>query len=235
MHIQVFSPHFDDATLSCGEHILRWHQQGHTVEVVNVFTEFDATIYSADSLDFMRKGKVKSGKAFRDARGKEDTQSMHVLGVNNVQWLGLTDGGFREEHGVPTYPSHDHLFAGKILDSDDAKKKIAKEVHKALKPGCTVVVPLGVGQHADHTLVRNIVSDVVDPERLVFYVDIPYAFQLGSWNSFQLASFLQKRKSVLWSSAQKIEAVEVYHSQVPILFKVGLWQYPECCISQTAL
>lgn len=230
MQIQVFSPHFDDASLSCGEHILHWQRQGHQVEVTTVFTEFDATVFSADSASFMEKCGVTTGHQFHVQRGLEDQASMKALGVDRVSWLGLIDGGFRAEHDQPTYSSHDLLFAGQILDSQQFQKKLQQVLKQAIRTEAMVGVPLGVGRHADHLLVRQLVSRMVSPERLFFYVDVPYAFNLGNWSFHQGWQLLSGRQSWYWSSPQKLKAVAAYDSQVPILFKEKLWHYPECCI-----
>ncbi len=229
--VQVFSPHFDDASLSCGEHILSWRKKGIPVEVITVFTRFEASQYSQDSLDFMKKGHVQSAAEFEKTRSQEDRISMEKLGVA-YRWLDLVDAGFREQQSSPTYQTHRELFAGKIKDTPSWQAQLELRLQQEIKKEAVVVCPLGVGQHADHLLVRRILEKHVPVERLLYYVDIPYAIQLGNWQWSQFWQVITSPKSLSWSSPDKIEAVTVYNSQVPLLFQNGMWQYPECVSGQ---
>src|SRR5688572_3190266 len=101
--IQVFSPHFDDAVLSCGQHILNWQAAGHHVEIITVFTEFDASTLSPDSVNFVEKCGAPSLRAFQAIRAKEDQLAMQTLSVTDYHWLSMTDGGFREDEQAPVY------------------------------------------------------------------------------------------------------------------------------------
>lgn len=230
--IQVFSPHFDDATLSCGEHILRWKKNGFDVEIFTVFSQFESHFLSADSVDFMKRSGSNSAQSFQHERSKEDTLSMKLLGVEKFHWLGFTDGGFRSEREEPVYASHKVLFAGKILDSESWQKKLQQELKSLVREDAVVVFPMGIGQHADHLLVRNLLLELVPADRRLQYVDIPYALSFQQWTKNQFVQLLTQPKSLHWSSEQKLKAVQAYTSQVPTLFYDQLWQYPECMIGQ---
>lgn len=230
--IQVFSPHFDDASLSCGEHILRWKKAGIDVEVYTVFSQFESHFLSADSVDFMERSGSNSAQSFQHERSKEDSRSMKLLSIEKYHWLGFTDGGFRSKDELPVYPSHKVLFAGKILDNEEWQKKLLSQLKSVLRDDAVIVFPLGVGQHADHLLVRNLLQQIVHEQRQLQYVDVPYALSFHQWTSEQLIKLLLQPRSLAWSSAQKLKAVEAYTSQVPTLFYDALWEYPECLIGQ---
>lgn len=230
--IQVLSPHFDDAVLSCGQHILEWQAAGYEVEVITVFTEFEASVLSADSASFVAECGVSSLKAFRQLRENEDRLAMKRLGVKKYQWLGIVDGGFRESEGVPVYRTHDHLFAGKVLDSDDWIDQLSDSLQNAIDPQAIVVIPLGFGAHADHLIVRNAIQRFHPMKHLLWYADVPYVFQVQNWNVSLLNTMLQKHILLKWSRDKKLDAVGAYAAQVPILFPEGVWQYPECLIGQ---
>lgn len=232
MHIQVLSPHFDDASLSCGQHILNWLSAGHDVEVVTVFTEFDAVALSPDSQEFMQKCGVKTGKEFHHLRGAEDKESLRQLGVKKFEWLGMTDGGFREKNGSPVYETHDLLFAGKVLDGSEWQEKVRKTLRSVTSQADIVVVPLGVGRHADHLLVRDLLQQIVPQNQLLFYVDIPYAFQFSNWKLNQVVQCCTQPHSLVWPSSKKSKAVQAYTSQVPVLFLHGFWDYPEVVVGE---
>jgi LmbE family N-acetylglucosaminyl deacetylase len=216
--IQVFSPHFDDATLSCGEHILQWRKQQVNVEVYTVFSQFESKFLSQDSQDFMKRSGSIDAQSFQHARAKEDTKSMKMLGIEKFFWLGFPDGGFRSHHQHPVYPSHAVLFEGEVLDDPDWILRVKKSLQEVIDPNAHVVFPLGVGRHADHLIVRNLLQELVSPDHQILYVDIPYAFTLKNWNFSQLRDVVRKKKSLRWSSPQKVAAVEAYASQIPTLF-----------------
>lgn len=229
--IQVISPHFDDAVLSCGQHILDWQEDGYEVEVITVFTEFEASVLSEDSASFVKECGVESLAAFRKLREREDTEAMKRLGVKKYRWLGCIDGGFRESEGVPTYRTHDELFSGKVLDSDDWIDQLSDSLQNAIDPQATVVIPLGFGAHADHLIVRQIGEEVCSKKRLSWYIDIPYAFQIHHWQTEFVHRVFIGKTSMKWTTAKKLHAVSAYDAQVPILFPSGLWGYPEAVVS----
>jgi len=230
--VQVFSPHFDDASLSCGEHILSWLAAGFDVEVYTIFSQFESEYLSQDSQDFMRRSGSTAVQTFQHERSQEDSGSMKLLGVKNYYWLGLTDGGFRSDRHKPVYSSHKELFSGIIADPPAWQAKLHKELQSVVHKDAEVVFPLGVGHHADHLLVRNMLREIVPEAQQHCYVDVPYAFVASSWDLSQISRLLTLPKSLMWSSAQKLKAVEAYTSQVPTLFYDEIWPYPECVIGQ---
>lgn len=230
--IQVISPHFDDAVLSCAQHILDWQAEGYEVEVITVFTEFEASVLSEDSASFVKECGVKSLAAFRKLREREDTEAMKRLGVKKYKWLGFIDGGFREENGKPVYFTHDYLFAGKISDSSEWRDRLTFQLKKAIDTDSTVVLPLGIGGHADHHIVKQSAEGFCSPKHLSWYMDVPYAFQLHNLESNLVTTLVSSRASWKWSSKSKLHAVEAYEAQVPILFPQGLWEYPEIVVKR---
>lgn len=230
--IQVFSPHFDDASLSCGEHILRWKKAAIDVEIYTIFSQFESHFLSQDSVDFMQRSGSASAQTFQHERSKEDARSMKLLGIEKFHWLGFTDGGFRSENEHPVYSTHKVLFAGNVLDNESWQKKLGLQLQRVLRDDAVAVFPLGVGQHADHLLVSSLLQQLVPKQRQLHYVDVPYAFSFHHWTSAQFSQFTTQPRSLMWSSAQKLKAVEAYTSQVPTLFYDALWQYPECLIGQ---
>ncbi len=230
--IQVFSPHFDDAVLSCGEHILCWQTLGFEVEVVTVFTQFATATLSADSQEFMKNSGASTVTDLQNIRLNEDQQALKQLGVKHVSLLTETDGGFREHRHRPVYETHQQLFAGQVLDSDTWQEQFFRYLSTTIRSDAQVIVPLGVGQHADHLLVRQAVERVVPKKKISFYVDIPYALQFGNWTFQHVWQCVQSTRSIFWSSAKKLAAVQIYGSQTPLLFPTGLWQYPECVIGE---
>lgn len=230
MKIQVISPHFDDATLSCGEHLLAWAAAGHQIEVVTVFTEFSAQVVSPDSQAFMAAGGMTDPADFARQRRQEDQRSLKLLGVRSWQWLGLVDAGFRQRQQHPSYASHAALFARQITDDPSWQQRARRVVHQVLDPQAMIGIPLGVGFHVDHLLVNQWVPQWVPAARLFFYLDQPYALQAANWSWSQWRQIWAPSRSLKWSSPAKLQAVAAYTSQVPVLFPFGLWSYPECVL-----
>jgi len=224
--IQIFSPHFDDAVLSCGEHILYWQHQGYEVLVTTVFNSFKAHVLSQDSIEFMQKGNSLSAQEFENVRSKEDYSAMQELNIKQFQSLGYVDAGFREQDSAPTYINHLELFDGHIKDNIKWQNTFISDLQKSILPKSRVIIPLGVGNHVDHILVKRAIEQSLVPN-IYYYIDIPYAFSFSNWKPSYIKKCLYLSHSLLWSSEKKITAVNKYTSQVPILFPDKLWSYPE--------
>jgi LmbE family N-acetylglucosaminyl deacetylase len=226
-HIQVFSPHFDDAVLSVGQHILDWQKTGYQVDVITVFTEFKSKNLSADAQKILRESGAKSSSDLQKIRSKEDQQAMKILHPTQYQWLKCTDAAFREQSGQPVYASLEKLFSGVIKDDGDWINSLKSTISKVLKRESIIILPFGIGRHADHLIVRNVVQQLVPAERTRFYYDMPYSFELYNWQIPHILSFLEKNWTMKWSTRKKLEMVNIYQSQVPVLFRSGVWEYPE--------
>jgi LmbE family N-acetylglucosaminyl deacetylase len=228
--IQVFSPHFDDAVLSVGQHVLSWRSAGYEVEVITVCTEFETSVLSYDSQDFVDNCGAPNLAEFRKIRANEDKKAMKKIGVSSYSWMGVTDGGFRESNGKPVYRTHNELFSGVIADRKERTKELQQKISSYLKKHAIVIAPLGVGQHADHLLVKECLGQLVPQKQLCWYMDIPYAFQAHNWSGRQTQEFWTMPRSIHWGSKEKQLALDAYATQLPILFPHGMWEYPECVL-----
>lgn len=153
--IIYFSPHLDDAALSCACRIAGEVYQGHEVWVVTLFTSADA----------------ENSQAYQ-CRRQEDERAMAILGARFLH-LGLLDAPYRDSHYQSftriifgTAPA-DHAFLRHVVVS-------MQQVLDAIKPAC-VVLPLAVGRHIDHRLCFEAGQMLETTARMEHYEDQPYS------------------------------------------------------------
>lgn len=232
-HIYL-SPHFDDASLSCGGVIHQHVQAGEPVLVVTVcagpppannpLSSFAAQLQK-------RWGSLDNAIALRQA---EDQASMTVLGADYLR-LDFADCIYR---GQPEpeqwyYQSNADIF-GPVHPSD---LPLALDIAEAIThmvpydDELTLYAPLAVGHHVDHQLVYAaalLLHQAGWP--VLFYEDYPYVDPVfagddNPYSSFTLEATLngkdyQARICPLSEENLqiKINSVAAYASQLDILF-----------------
>jgi hypothetical protein len=157
LHILVVSPHRDDAAFSLTLAMGRWIASRHRVTILNVFTRsLDAAFSDADTVHLNDRLAYVSA-----LRRREDEQFLkQVPGVTLVD-LNMKDAAIRlhcDPSLVPTL---------KPDAADTAIPKIQKAIGK-LTGVSAIVLPLGLGHHVDHLVVRSAGT----PES----ADFPHAF-----------------------------------------------------------
>lgn len=214
----ILSPHLDDAALSLADHILDW-QKKHTVHILTVFTSFACSHLSTDAEVNLMNSGARDQFELEEMRKNEDRQAMKLLHMEkNFQYLDFVDAGFREVGKKTLYSSFNNLFLGSIQDSPAYLSLVEKELRKHIPSTAIVVLPLGVGKHVDHLIVRTVAEKIVSPQKRWYYAEYPYASSLSKWN---LATFWQasiSRNSSKYFSSKKYLILKSYRSQMPILF-----------------
>ena len=231
--IIFLSPHLDDAVLSCGAYISMLVKESIDVHVYTVFS----AIPNSDSLSQLAKAIHLEGGLERDAmlkRREEDKVAMQFLGVN-FTYVDLLDCIYRTDRaGQTKYQTKQDIFAvnpNLEVDADtlDLLGTYLCRVLKEVQPS-QVYVPLAIGNHIDHILVRkalerSIAKSVSDhPPEIIYYEDVPYVCSPDNRDlSYTLAqSFVPKLQSVTkeaWTT--KLEAIAAYQSQV-----ITMWDSP---------
>ena len=221
--IIVISPHLDDAALDLCDHIFKWKAQGSIVKIITVFTSFHGMI----STEAKKNTGIQSSsvKAFEVRRRSEDKKAMRLLGVRSKH-LGFVDGGFRSYNRTLAYHNFRELFSGRVspLDAKLFEKLKSKIMPFALRE--RIIIPLGVGRHADHLLVRRAAEAVIPRKKLEYYIDYPYALSFSKWTISQAIMAARMKKSVLPFQPRKEKILSMYASQMPILFPAKM-RYPE--------
>jgi LmbE family N-acetylglucosaminyl deacetylase len=185
LHLYL-SPHFDDAALSCGGHIAQLCQNGERVVVFTVMAGDPPVGFKPTP--FTEKLHQDWGLQCPplEGRGLEDEKAMSILGAE-VKFGPYPDAVYRidPKTGGALYPDRDSIFA-KVQPGDPVLQAKRAAVVQALialfdiKTGDTIHVPLGVGQHVDHQIVREMGKALMrwrPSNPMFFYEDYPYLRQ----------------------------------------------------------
>lgn len=163
----VFSPHLDDAVLSCGAQIAVWAELGHQVVVATVFSAAN----EAYSAHYAR-------------RRADDDKAVRALGATPL-YLDFMDAPFRNAQ----YRNFNTLLLHETLPVDSREtatalglrmQSLAQELEAA-----ALYFPLAAGGHVDHLAVFE-ASKIFWPgdTPVHYYQDLPYALVPG-WVSLR--------------------------------------------------
>lgn len=226
--ILVLSPHLDDSVLSCADHIAAWMHVGHSITIINVFSSYKTDILSPDAKQCLTEFSLKSVQQYESMRKTEDDLALKELGIRKKQNLDLIDGGFRAIGTVPVYPTFSAIFQAGIIEPN-----IVSDTAKTLSPYNTfdqIFIPLGLGNHVDHIILRISAETVFDQKRLGYYADAPYLLRRQNWRLHHILSLLTPKISIKFSSPQKTSILRHYSSQLPRLFTKFPLSYPEILV-----
>lgn len=164
----VVSPHPDDAAFSASQAVRAALARGWTVVVV--------TVYSGSA--FAPFGPDGDAEAVTTLRRAEDRAWVARLGpAARLIDLGRPDAALRPEHLGDFDP-----VARSPLDPADLREsaELVALLAPAFEGASVLLLPLGIGEHLDHVLVRDAgVSARGDRCTLAFYEDLPYAATLS--------------------------------------------------------
>lgn len=171
-HIYL-SPHLDDAVLSCGGRIWTQAQAGEGVVVITIFGGTPGPDASLSS--FAREVEAHWGQEeSMERRRSEDLRALALLGAEPVHWP-YVDCIYRSTPDG-RFPYADEATLWGEIDPSDAA--MADEVKNridrlAIAPAGECYVPIAIGRHIDHRIVRKAAEGSRHP--LVYYEDFPYA------------------------------------------------------------
>jgi LmbE family N-acetylglucosaminyl deacetylase len=153
----IISPHLDDAVFSCGGLIANLLAEG-PILVINIFTGYLA--------DMKTRGVVLG-----DERYKEETDAAHFLGYESHN-LGELDASFRR----PAYQKLGNIFKPPVHEDTEWLPRLREKIFKIISPldFHEIYIPLGVGWHVDHILTYLIFETYSEPNKLVYYEEVPY-------------------------------------------------------------
>jgi O-antigen/teichoic acid export membrane protein/LmbE family N-acetylglucosaminyl deacetylase len=230
------SPHLDDGVLSCGALISNLRPE-HEITVATVFSAAAPGPISLSARQYLRQYRSADPQLLYRLRQAEDKEILTRLGVGLVH-LGAVDALFRRrshatrfgafvgrwlpELGLvyPTYRYHVIRQAPSRRD-DELVRRITDEVMAlvAARRPRTVFLPLGLGGHVDHMIVRSIGRAC--PDLAVYYADFPYSDRHAEDDDFARVHDLVP---VEWRRGleNKMEMIKAYRSQYPSLFPTGV-------------
>lgn len=227
------SPHMDDAVLSAGDLIIKLQNEGKKVLVVTVFTEFGRRPLSFDSRKYLYFSGFLSLSKFSRQRKREDNMAMKELGIDYIR-LGFIDGGFRMRNRVDflngilanvgfgskfIYPYHTKrsLYSGKISRHDKAlPNKIKYKLKEAVNKSDILYAPLGVGNSADHLIVKQIASTFGNKK--YFWVDAPYIMEKEGFEHLKKLEKKYRKAFTVDRNSLKSEAIKSYKSQLRFIY-----------------
>lgn len=171
LHILVLSPHRNDAAFSLALALEAWLAAKHRVTVLGVFTR-SATAPFSDA-DTVHPNDLLSYVSAM--RRKEDAEMLKLLPRLRMEDLNLKDAPIRLRCTA------DEAFGLAPREDDPAVEKIRKALAKldAVLRIDAVVLPLGLGHHVDHLVVRNAAMDFAASRACAFYEDMPDALRTG--------------------------------------------------------
>lgn len=166
------SPHPDDVVFSCAGRIWLQVDQGASVQILTVTMGDPAGPLSP----FARRLHARCGMQpdSLEVRRREDVKAAEMLGAE-VLHLDLQDAIYRidPDTGKARYACLQHLFGPLHPADGDFSLELAVRLRERLSNCREIVVPLGVGDHVDHRLVREAAERATMP--LLYYEDFPYA------------------------------------------------------------
>jgi len=240
-HIYL-SPHLDDAALSCGGIIRDQVRSGDAVEVWTFFTA-DPPASPLSGFAAELHERWQGGQEAVRLRREEDETAMRVLGCS-WQHLGFHDCIYRVDPLTSKPLIHDlgDLFSPDYQVETALLIRLEEELQHRLSGSARLYVPLSVGEHVDHRLVRMAAERLARP--LVYYADFPYAAQepdqlkrkvppgalplevhlsqtaLKTWQ--QAIACYKSQISSFWSSIEDMKKAIVDYARQPV--STTLWQ-----------
>ncbi|MBZ0282837.1 MAG: PIG-L family deacetylase [Anaerolineae bacterium] len=224
MHL-FLSPHFDDAVLSCGGTIHQLTQKGELVTVRTVMGGSPPLERVPDS-PIVRDLHIrwKQGDDPVSARAKEDETAVTSLGAVLKRMTVWIDCVYRTNRkGEALYLTEAAIF-GDIHPEDTTGKWLPSVVLPPDEAVHFIYVPLGVGHHVDHQIVRNWGLELVKQNpwvALKFYEEYPYTQDQNALERalafYEGLSIKLKRETVNLTEANiaaKVQAIRKYESQI---------------------
>ena len=216
----IISPHFDDGVFSCGGTASQLTAAGHSVLVITMMGGlFDGALPDTPILADLHR-RWDAGVDPLRLRQIEDERASKTLGVDFMH-VPLPDCVYRLAGDMPLYPSEESLF-GAVHPADYAPRLLKGIQIPELETATRVYLPLGVGHHVDHQIVRDWgmtqMRDAPDKSALRFYVEFPYSKADRSTEMALGAIDLPLAPAdVILSDAEvkmKIGAIACYDSQI---------------------
>lgn len=173
------SPHLDDAVYSCGSLIHQQVRLGHGVEIWTIFAGYPNSLEFSPFAQAIH-ARWGTGDASTAARRSEDKSACARLGAIPI-YLDFLDIIYRTHPltGQAEIVENDDLFRGYQKSDFMLQQAITHCLQEKLAglEDSQLVVPLGLGNHVDHALVRRAVEGLILPVPLGYYADFPYVMK----------------------------------------------------------
>jgi LmbE family N-acetylglucosaminyl deacetylase len=214
MHWVYLSPHFDDAVYSCGAAIWQQTRAGDVVEIWTICAgepPADRPLTPFASLLHSRWGMAGQSVT---ARKVEDAAACALVGAT-ARRFNLLDCIYRYNPltGEPMVQDEQGLWSFGPHPEPWLVEELAHSLALELHPEVQVAVPLAIGDHTDHRLVRFAAQALGRP--LWYYPDAPYAMRTPDASLFY-ASATRVKPQTLTAPALAVwqVAAATYASQL---------------------
>lgn len=233
------SPHFDDAVLSCGSLLEKLRQNHKEILVVTVFTRETQPPFTPQATAFVKASGYKDPQRLFLDRQKEDIKALSILGVKFIHFPYI-DAGWRKSFWytrfqrqrwfwrlfpqfIHIYPYARTQFAGRVCYQDHELAqtiaiKLRRVISNKFDHQTAVFVPLGIGGHVDHVLVRSMSKKLDSP--IIYWEDFPYNTNDVSIQAFfaKTNDFTRLFEISAGTGTKKYKAIKAYRSQLKVLF-----------------
>ena len=208
----VLSPHPDDAVWSIGGILPRVRRRCEAV-VITVFDGDAPAAVKARLEETLESWRVVGSPLLRR---REDERALSRLGVRRLG-LGFVDAALRTSgSGRFAYEDQRALFLTDPEAEQGLIDRLAAALADYVEGSDVLAVPLGLGGHVDHRVVRGAAERL--RRRAVYYEDFPYV----SDNQADQFAALRSSGARQWSLPANwpiwVEASLLYRSQVLRLF-----------------
>jgi LmbE family N-acetylglucosaminyl deacetylase len=172
------SPHFDDVALSCGG--LVW-EQANRGELVSIWTVCAGEPPAGDYSPFAKElhARWDVGQDAPAQRKMEDIKSCQRLGAT-PRYFSIPDCIYRRHPQTNEFMYAAEAALNEPLQPGDSPViyTLQEEIWHSLPPDAILVCPLGLGNHVDHQLTRQVAEGL--DYRVWYYADYPYVLR---WNA----------------------------------------------------
>jgi LmbE family N-acetylglucosaminyl deacetylase len=214
----VLSPHYDDLALSIGGLAKHWKDSENIVEdwIIFSFGNYMANDENGNNdLSNLRINKVS------EKRYQEELNMASDLKIKTVKKIGCYESIFRDHHDLmaPSQKPYE-------LTTEDKKtfNKIRQSIDPLLDKDIDLFVPLAVGGHYDHILVREVMLSLMRDKKsqpkasIFFYEDLPYMAELNWHQKIEIYFIIKKlnlkKIMVPIDLRAKIDLLKYYPSQL---------------------
>jgi LmbE family N-acetylglucosaminyl deacetylase len=187
------SPHFDDVVLSAGGMVWELTNRGDEVEIWTICAGDPP--FGRPLSDYAKMLHIFFELGENDVpykRSQEDTACCQILGASYQRYT-VPDCIYRFYPGtdMPLIMVPDDIKKDLEPDESDLIPPVTDFLRKNILPGSEVVIPLTIGHHRDHVLVRAATERL--SLTLWHYMDYPYIIQekynLAEWIPAQAEQF----------------------------------------------
>ncbi len=230
LHWIYLSPHLDDAALSCGGMIWSQVRAGNMVEIWSIFAG-DPPAGGRPPFALSLEERWQTGQNSLAARRTEDLQACEVFAVQAVHF-DLPDCIYRRlPDGSPLVNGEADLWQPIPAGEQTLIEQIGALIAARLPRNSRLVIPLSIGDHIDHRLVRA--AGLLARPKVYFYADFPYSARPKADISRYLDPIWRKIKFPVSKAALTAweTAIACYASQITSLWsdleemKVSLAEY----------